>query len=92
MTNGSLPAYTHDPTDLVTLVISRRWPTLTPREREIVYNLTKGRSTAEISGRLFLSRSAVKFHVTNLLRKTGVRSTRQLLALVIDSLARASYS
>jgi DNA-binding CsgD family transcriptional regulator len=73
--------------DPVIQAVSRRWPALTPREREIIHHLAQGRSTAEISCHLYLSKSAVKFHVTNLLRKTGARSTRQLLAMVIEALA-----
>jgi DNA-binding NarL/FixJ family response regulator len=45
---------------------------LTSREWEVLDFLAQGRSTAEIAGRLVLSSSAVRVHITSIVRKLGV--------------------
>jgi two-component system NarL family response regulator len=45
---------------------------LTSREWEVLELLAQGRSTAEIAGRLVLSSSAVRVHITSIVRKLGV--------------------
>lgn len=47
---------------------------LTPREREIATEIAAGRSNREIAAKLFVSERTVEAHVTNILRKLGVRS------------------
>ena len=44
---------------------------LSGREREVLHLLLEGRSNGEIAGVLFVSEATVKFHVRNLLKKTG---------------------
>ncbi|MFJ6609154.1 LuxR C-terminal-related transcriptional regulator [Streptomyces sp. NPDC091289] len=50
---------------------------LTTREREIHLLLTEGRSNAEIAEICGLSSKTVKFHVSNILRKLGMRNRIQ---------------
>jgi len=44
---------------------------LTTREREVLSLVIEGQSNIEISGALFVSESTVKFHVGNILKKSG---------------------
>ncbi|NIK59595.1 DNA-binding CsgD family transcriptional regulator/tetratricopeptide (TPR) repeat protein [Kribbella shirazensis] len=54
---------------------------LTRREREILAHLVSGRTYAEIAAALFISEKTVSAHVSNLLRKTGTSSRRDVAAL-----------
>ena len=47
---------------------------LSPREREVVAEIARGRSNGEIAQRLGVSETTVKTHVSSILRKTGSRS------------------
>jgi DNA-binding CsgD family transcriptional regulator len=53
---------------------------LTERELEIVRLIAAGASNPEIAQRLFLSRKTVERHVSNVLRKAGVRNRTELAA------------
>jgi DNA-binding NarL/FixJ family response regulator len=55
---------------------------LTGREREIYSHLVAGRSNAEIAEACYLSQKTVKFHVSNILRKLGVRTRQQAIAQI----------
>jgi len=57
---------------------------LTEREREIARLIAAGASNPEIAQRLFLSRKTVERHVSNLLRKAGVRNRAELAARVAE--------
>jgi DNA-binding NarL/FixJ family response regulator len=54
---------------------------LTNREREILLLLADGLRQDDIAERLFISRKTVGTHVANILRKLGVRSQTQAVAV-----------
>lgn len=61
-----------------------RVSTLTSREREIFDLITAGMSNNEVARALVLSEKTVKFHVSNLLRKLGVRNRAQAIVWAWD--------
>jgi DNA-binding NarL/FixJ family response regulator len=54
---------------------------LTPRETEVLRSLAQGLDPSEIASRLFISRRTVGTHLENIMRKLGVRSRSQAVAL-----------
>jgi DNA-binding CsgD family transcriptional regulator len=58
--------------------------TLTDRERSIAHLITEGASNPEIARQLFLSRKTVERHVSNVLKKVGVRNRAELAARVAE--------
>jgi DNA-binding CsgD family transcriptional regulator len=57
---------------------------LTERERQIVRLVSSGASNPEIAKELFLSRKTVERHVSNVLKKVGVRNRAELAAKVAE--------
>jgi DNA-binding CsgD family transcriptional regulator len=57
---------------------------LTERELQIARLISEGASNPEIARQLFLSRKTVERHVSNLLKKVGVRNRAELAARVAD--------
>lgn len=53
---------------------------LTRREVEVIELMVKGESNGQIAQQLFVSEGTVKFHVKNILRKTGARNRSELTA------------
>ena len=51
---------------------------LTRREREVVDLVVDGLTNPEIAGRLFVSQKTVETHMTNILRKLGISSRREI--------------
>jgi NarL family two-component system response regulator LiaR len=66
-----------------TLVKARPWPDLSPREREILAQLTHGAENADIARRLHISLGTVKNHVSTILQKLGVENRVQAAVYAI---------
>ncbi len=60
---------------------------LTPRERDVLRLLLEGQSTDDMARALGVTPRTVKWHVTNILRKTGTRSRIRLLATLRTTLS-----
>ncbi|NLP15625.1 MAG: response regulator transcription factor [Clostridiales bacterium] len=54
---------------------------LTSREKEVLPLLTKGTPNREIAKLMFISENTVKFHIKNLLQKTGCPDRTDLISL-----------
>ena len=60
------------------------YETLTQKEREIVREIARGLSNAEIASALFLSESTIKTHVGSILRKLGLRDRVQVVVFAYE--------
>ena len=54
--------------------LKERFETLSPREREIMIEVARGRLSKQIAGDIGISETTVKVHRSNLMRKLKVRS------------------
>ncbi|HEX5994049.1 MAG TPA: response regulator transcription factor [Jiangellales bacterium] len=61
------------------------WQTLTQREHQIVREVARGRSNAEIAGALFVTEATVKTHIGRILAKVGSRDRLQLVVLAYET-------
>jgi DNA-binding NarL/FixJ family response regulator len=64
---------------------ARRLGTLTDREREVLTELGKGSSNAEITEELYIGTATVKSHVSNILTKLGLRDRAQAVVFAYES-------
>jgi DNA-binding NarL/FixJ family response regulator len=55
---------------------------LTARESQILESVLWGRSNKEIASNLAISERTVKFHVSNILSKTGAERRRELVRVL----------
>lgn len=51
---------------------------LTERELEVVEHVIQGKSNDEVGAALFVVNKTVRFHLTNIFRKLGVKNRQQL--------------
>ena len=58
---------------------------LTDREREVLEQIARGRSNADIAAALFLSEATVKTHVNRIFMKLGVRDRAQAVVAAYES-------
>lgn len=59
-------------------------PKLTKRELEILNLVKDGMTNWKISEKLIISQNTVKFHLTNIMRKLGIRSRAHAIAKAMD--------
>ena len=56
----------------------------TGREFDIIRELAQGRKYEEIAADLDITPNTVKYHIKNILQKTGYQNTLQLVAEVVE--------
>ena len=62
-----------------------RLDVLTDREREVLVEIAKGATNAEIASNLFMAEGTVKTHVGRLLSKLGARDRVNLVLIAFET-------
>ena len=62
-----------------------QFPTLTPREREVIQLLAEGKSSKEVASVLNLSTKTAETHRSNIMRKLGFHSIRDLVLYAVKN-------
>lgn len=75
------------PAEVMPLVVAAYC--LTPREQEVLTELSSGRTTGEIANRLFISEHTVRDHIKSILTKTDSSSRGELLSRLFHDHAYA---
>ena len=81
--NGETYIHSKITTGLMTALHSKRNPehtpleTLTQREKEVLKEITKGKSNKEIASSLYITEKTVKTHVSNILSKLNLQDRTQ---------------
>ena len=65
---------------------------LTPREREILVLLGRGRTARYIAGELQMADATVKTHIMHIYRKLGINSQQALLDVVEEQVRSSGLS
>ncbi|MEV7429430.1 helix-turn-helix transcriptional regulator [Nocardioides sp. NPDC092400] len=73
--------HTASPRERTTTTASRVLPTLSPRERDVLHELARGATYADIAAHLFVSENTVKTHVSSLYAKLAVSRRSEALAV-----------
>ncbi len=62
-----------------------KFPALTPREREVIQLLAEGKSSKEVAAVLNLSTKTAETHRSNIMRKLGFHSIRDLILYAVKN-------
>ena len=54
---------------------------ISDREKDVLKCILEGKSNSETAGELFISENTVKFHIKNILKKTGTSNRKELRSL-----------
>jgi two-component system response regulator DesR len=57
---------------------------LSDREKEVLRLIMQGKTSKEIAGELFISKTTVDSHRRNILEKTGARNSTELISLALE--------
>jgi RNA polymerase sigma factor (sigma-70 family) len=64
-------------------LLSERLESLTPREREVLLHVVRGRLNKQIAGDLGIAEKTIKVHRARVMQKLGVRTIADLVRLVL---------
>ncbi|SDU73803.1 response regulator [Jiangella alkaliphila] len=86
VTRRLIEAFAHHlPTSTGRSPVDERLDQLTERERQVLGELARGRTNAEIAARLFVSEATVKVHVGRILAKLELRDRVQVVVFAYEN-------